>query len=361
MLEVVNNLERYFFENPKERKVKINQDLSIEKVVKRNFNYIESWERLKGIVGEKRFSRTLKRSGIKIEKNPSMTRKSIGKFFIYLMSIQKEDVDELKGSIEERIQKLFPFKSFESFKKIFLGNSLGDKDFFYDRTRTCGKGVKGVEEQIYLLAKHRFQLLKKEGNETKRFIRDTEMLSSRFADREYKEGSVVPLSDGYYYVAKRFIGGGAFVYLLRGLKDESRVKIVCRGTAVRLFATGSILSGFNDTVLEVGSLGIKSIFKDLLQYLDNEGIDEIECIMGRSLGGSFAQILLTFIKGLRSDVSIDNLVTVGSPGVSRGINDLSKKVPLSETKIHIIRNGAGNGEEEKKYYTDHVPNYFWDF
>lgn len=306
------------------------------------------------LLGKNRLKRICGRVKIDINKNSPLflSRENVHKIFIGMMDIKKEDIDELEGSVADRYKQLMLFDNFAQFEKSFIKDSPNINAFKVDKVKTSGKGFQGLTERISLLAHHHFTLIAEENKKSNDY-RDVEMLTSRLADREIQKGAVVHLHDGYFYVDDVFIGGGAYVAVLRDFEKQNPPKIVCRGTAMRKTATDGWKSGLNDLLLEIGSLGVKSIWPDLSIYLKNNNINEVE-VLGKSLGGAHAQELAILIEGVL-EITVKKLTTFCSVGVGKQINQLFKDEVLSKRttpfNIQVIRNG-GNGPENG---VDYIP------
>ena len=255
------------------------------------------------------------------------------------LMITKQEIDSRSGSLPER------------YSALVENTPAGSIDpFFIDRCTTSGKGAKGIAEKITLTLHHHKQV-ERETDAEKKEIRDAEFLTSRLADREMQEGEVVHLSDGYFFVEKTFVAGGAYVSLLQDLEKKMPPKLICRGTALRRTATGGYLSGLNDVQKNIGSLGVDSIWRELSTYLRDAHIAKLS-VFGKSLGGAHAQILSVKLEK-ECAITVDRLVTVCSVGVSDEIHALFKEHIAKRATpftIDVIRNG---GQERKEI--DHIP------
>ncbi len=248
--------------------------------------------------------------------------------------ITRSDLQSKQGSVEERFAACF-----ESNNKY--RNTLPKiEQFYFDRPKTSGQGAIGQAEKVVLTLEH-YVKQGQEQSQTKKAIRDAEFLTSRMADREMQIEEVLPLSDGYFYVDKTFVGGGAYVAVLRDLEGYKPCKIVCRGTAGRYSATNSVLSVLNDVQVTFGSMGVRTIWSELSEYLKNKN-DKIVQLYGKSLGGAHAQRLALLIEST-PHTRVEKLTTVCSVGVDDEIHQQFRQV-LSERKkpfeIVIIRNGG---------------------
>ncbi len=148
-----------------------------------------------------------------------------------------------------------------------------------------------------------------------------------------------------------FIAGGAYVSALQDLNDPTRVKLVCRGTAMRYSASGGLLSGLNDLLVDVGLMGIKSVWPSIRAYLQEKGIKEVETL-GKSLGGAHAQQLAVLVEGI-AKIPVTKLTTFGGVGTTERVHQLFNKVRKKqdhEIKISVVRNG---GTEETEH--DFIP------
>jgi hypothetical protein len=126
---------------------------------------------------------------------------------------------------------------------------------------------------------------------------------------------------------------------------------------MRSSATGGVLSGLNDLLVEIGSMGIKSVWPEIHRYLQaNSSIKHVE-IFGKSLGGGHAQQLTVLIEGI-ANLPVHKLTTSGSVGVSVGVNALFSEVRQKyghEMEVNVLRNG-GSDEAD----IDHVPCFGGD-
>ncbi len=227
-------------------------------------------------------------------------------------------------------------------------------DFYNDQPSSSGYGLNGLIEKIYLQYHQYFSLKNNPDiNPEKSRVLDAEFLTSRMADRELQEGNCLFLSNGSCVVEKNFIGGGAYVSLIKSNDDAAPYKLVCRGTASRSTATQNGNSVLNDLLLEIGTMGVKTIWNELQEYLIELRINKID-ILGKSLGGAHAQQLTVLIEGLLG-IKVNSLTTVCSVGVGDEINLLfQNEILLNRDEpfnLFVIRNG-GDGDETP---VDYVP------
>lgn len=299
------------------------------------------------LIGEKRLNRICQQ--VNIDKNSPLflTKENVHKIFIGMMDIRKEDITE---EVDKSYRQLMLFNSFTEFEKAFILGSPNIDALDVDKATTSGKGLQGLTERVSILAKHYFTTIA-EKDATAKTYRDAEMLTSRLADREIQKGAVLHLHDGYFYVDEVFVGGGAYVAILRNFNHQEPPKIICRGTAMRKSATSGWQSGVNDLLLEIGTMGIKSIWPKLSNYLKNNNINTVE-ILGKSLGGAHAQELAILIEGVLK-IKVEKLTTYCSVGVGKKINNLFKSEILTKRStpfnIQIIRNGGANSDDEVDY------------
>jgi hypothetical protein len=311
---------------------------------------------LKEIIGEDRLKRIGRKPDIGIdvkkmdENTLVLTKNVVRKIFVGLLDVQKKDLDELPGhqSVEGKFRQLIFFDSLKDIESSLMGCCPDPNIFKMDRAQTSGKGFEGLIERIYISMQHHFKVIE-ENNKIAAELRDIEMLTSRLADRE---GSVFHLNEGYFYVDKVFIGGGAYISILQDVEGFKTPKIICRGTAMRRTATDGLKTGLNDILLEIGIMGIKNIWDALSKYLKESQITSIE-ILGKSLGGAHAQELAILIEGM-DKIKVEKLITLCSVGVGKDINNLFKKEVLekreSPFKIQVIRNGGRSNTE-----MDYIP------
>lgn len=296
------------------------------------------------LIGKERFIRICSRPELDIpidSEEAYLKKQNLRKIFIGMLDLRREDC---QGSPE----KAYPFNTEEELNSLFLQQipRIGP----IDKAKTSGKGLQGFAERVYIQGLHHLYINANK-DETGKFLCDGEMLTSRLADREMEEGSILHLSDGYFVVDKTFIAGGAYVSALQDLNDPTRSKLVCRGTAMRYSATGGLLSGINDLLVDVGLMGTKSVWPFILAYLQEKGIKETE-IFGKSLGGAQAQQLAVLVEGI-AKIPVTKLTTFGAVGTSERVHQLFNKVRENqdhEIKISVVRNG---GAEETEH--DFIP------
>lgn len=218
----------------------------------------------------------------------------------------------------------------------------------YDRAASSGKGPVGQAEKSALLWKHHCDV-HNELDAEQGFLRDVEMLTSRFADREPDVGTVVSLMDGNYFVARQFAKNGAFVSVLKGMEGQT-AKIICRGTATRKTATEGYASGLNDVSVQIGQLGVQSIREDLKNYLQENNIQNVE-VLGKSLGGGHAQALAVLLEG--HGITVDHLITYASVGVGKEVNDVFLNQILQNRphpfRMTVVRNAGSHAMSEVDY------------
>lgn len=288
----------------------------------------------KELVGEKRFSRICQQLDIDENSALFLTKENVHNIFLGMMDIKKEDISEDKS-----YRELMLFDNFAEFENGFMLGSPNMESLAVDKAATSGKGLEGLRERVSILAHHYFTMIEEAVNQAK-IYRDVEMLTSRLADREIQKGTVVSLQEGLFYVDEVFIGGGAYAAILRDFNHQNPPKIVCRGTAMRRTATDGWLSGVNDLLVEIGTMGIKEIWPSLSKYFKDHPIQAVE-ILGKSLGGAHAQELAVLIEGVLK-IKVEKLTTYCSVGVGEEINDLFKDEVLAKRgtpfNIQVIRN-----------------------
>lgn len=323
---------------------------------------------LKELIGHKRLVRIFLKDELQLDpallmKNQvELTQDVVHRIFIGLGDIRLEDLEE-KASLEgqklnslsvndiDRIyDELLPFDLVEK----ALMNHCKPVDY-HDRIMTHGKGFSGFQERVWTILTAKNEVVNPtNASPLHAKISEIEMLASRLADREPPVGSVLRLKDGYFVIDRIFAQGGAHVSVLKGVSaDQSRAILLCRGTAASWNATGGYLSVLNDCLKEIGSLGIKSIWKDLKQYLAEHKILQVD-ILGKSLGGTHAQYLTTLIGGT-THVHVNSLSTHSSLGVPTRVQEIFGKEVISKViqkpEILIIRS-AGNPEAHD---IDYIP------
>lgn len=222
----------------------------------------------------------------------------------------------------------------------------------YDRAASSGKGPVGQAEKAAILWKHHEDVLNDQDNEQDRekgLLRDVEMLTSRYADREMEIGAIVHLKDGEYFVDRQFAEKGALVSVLKGREGQAP-KIVCRGTATRRSATEGYASALNDVSIQIGQLGVQSIWPDLKSYLQENKIQKVE-VLGKSLGGGQAQALAVLLEG--QGIVVEHLITFASVGVGKEVNHIFLNEILEKRqkpfKMTVVRNGGSHAEIEVDY------------
>lgn len=311
-----------------------------------------SVELFRQLIGERRLTRICQQQDLDLDLHFNLTKQTVHSIFLGMMHIQKEDIEELEGTISERYSHLMPFADFQQFRESFIESPPDLASFAVDKAATSGKGCKGLTERLSVIANHYFQKIA-EANQKTQFYRDVEMLTSRLADREMQIGEVIPLRDGYFYVDAIFTSGGAYIAVLRDFAGECIPKVICRGTAMRSSATEGWNSGVNDLLPEMGTLGVKTVWPSLSNYLRNSSFTDVQ-IMGKSLGGAHAQELALLIEGLLN-IRVEKLVTYCSVGVGKEINNLFEEKVLAKRnepfRVCIIRNGH-KGEDQ---IADFVP------
>lgn len=298
---------------------------------------------LKEIIGEQRFWRICKQNGIdKIENGTLIVTKEIArKIFVGIADVQKEDFEEISCSLEQQFANLITFNSLKEFELCLMGKGPDISEFNVDKAKSSGKGLQGLLERVYISMQHHFKILEEEDKKAKE-LRDVEVLTSRLSDRELQSGTVIHLSEGFFYVDQVFVGGGAYATILRNFEEKYPSKLICRGTAMRPTATGRWKSGINDVLLEIGTMGVKHIWPGISKYLNENRIQSIH-ILGKSLGGAHAQELAILIEGI-NHVKVDKLTTFCSVGVGDKVNNLFKTEILENRstpfQIQVVRKGG---------------------
>ena len=214
--------------------------------------------------------------------------------------------------------------------RIALSNAQNSDDLpnlpILDKITPYTKGQVGEDELCSVVVNRHLQVGQNEEGKTGE-IRDVEMLTSRWIDREPPEGSWVHLSDGYFCVKRNFIDGGAFVSVLEPEDKNSPWKIVCRGTAGRVSANGGFDSVMNDVLHDVGMRGVEAIWQDLKTFLNDEGIDSVE-VLGKSMGGAQAQMLATLIHNKIDNTNVTALKTLAAVSVSEQVRQNFHGIPV---------------------------------
>lgn len=302
-------------------------------------------------LGEARYNRICSR----LEKEfgtMQLTKDCLKTFLLLMFNIQQDDISDLEGDPVEAYKTLIPFKSFDEFKKIFFWSSPKLEDFYVDKVKTSGKGLQGLEERVFLNTLHHFQVLG-ETDKERAFLRDGDMLSARFIDRENPKGTIIHLKTGVFYVAETFCSSGAYVAVLKDVSGKEAPKIICRGTAPRRTATSGYSSCVNDLLPEIGMLGVGAVWPALSNYLKEENVKSVE-IVGKSLGGAIAQELAILTEGI-AHIHVDRLITVCSVGIGHASNTLFIKNILKDRTeedpfiIDVLRNRGDDAKGELDY------------
>jgi hypothetical protein len=124
--------------------------------------------------------------------------------------------------------------------------------------------------------------------------------------------------------------GGSFVWILRNLEKPSEAIIACRGTASRSTATEGKQSVLNDLLPQMGGWGFASIWPQLKQWLIEQNIQQVD-VMGKSLGGTYAQMITT---ALAHDtfIQVRSLHTLQGAGVDQKVHETFERT-LAEKKF----------------------------
>ncbi len=320
-------------------------------------------ECLQELIGNKRFKRIIERKELEFLSNQfqepfKFSLELAKKLFLGLGDIRWDDLDEAAlrcgrelcsysvSEIDQLYRSLIPFERIED---VFF-RTLPEVAY-YDMIETCGKGYKGLIERVATILSLWKTCVEEKIDPLKQFMKEVEVLTSRLGDREPPEGTVIRLLRGYCVVDKVFAAGGCYVSVLRNMTDRKIPILLCRGTAVRLKATGSLLSCFNDLLPDIGMLGIKSIWQNVADYLHVHQIEEVD-IWGKSLGGAHAQYLTTLVTG-KTKTRVATLVTCCSVGVNNKVSEIFhealKDRQKEEPEVCIIRNSGSDGKAEIDY------------
>ncbi len=327
-----------------------------------------SIKNLKELIGHKRLMRIFLKEELQLnpaqlwQNQVALTKHVVHRIFIGLGDIRLEDLQEraaMEGKvlnnlsvkeIDRLYHKLMPAHPFE---KALMSHCKQVN--YHDKVVTHGKGFSGLQERVWTVFTAKSEVFSPmHTSPTHARMAEIEMLTSRFADREPPVGTVLRLKEGYFAIDRIFAQGGAHVSVLKEISaSQPRILLLCRGTAASWHATGGYLSALNDCLKEIGSLGVKSIWADLEQYLREHKILQID-ILGKSLGGAHAQYLTTLIGGA-TNVQVNSLVTNCSVGIPQKVQELFTQTisdkGLKEPEVLIVRN-AGNPQAHE---VDHVP------
>ncbi len=306
-----------------------------------------SWDCIREILGKNRLEAIAKHPDLGLDESKicqnrlGLTRSVVRNLFIGMMDVGVEQLRAAakSSSVDQAYRQMIVFENMQEVQSAMM--DAKPESIFIDYVKTSGLGFKGLVERVHVAMQHHFDVIK-ETNKEAGVLRDIEMLTSRFADRQIPEGSVVHLTEGYYYLEKIIMGGGAFIYLLADVEEKKIPKLLCRGTAMRASASGGLKSGINDVQLEIGSLGVREVWPELSSYLKQKKVTSLD-ILGKSLGGAHAQNLAVLIEGIQG-IKVNKLVTFACVGAGSQINDLFKKEILprrtSPFEIQVVRNGG---------------------
>lgn len=304
-----------------------------------------SYQKLNECVGEDRFNRFAGRAGI--ETSIMLSKSLMKKLLLAMLDIQKPDIDQLSGSISDRFNQLMIFPSMQEFEAAMLQNDPeAAKWTDIEGVNTSGQGLIGLAQRVFLSLSLHFKIQDASQKKEKQAValKEVEVLTTGLADREFQPGNVLHLRQGFFYVDQVFIGGGAYVSVLRDFEKEDRCQIVCRGTAARPEAIQGKESQTNNLLREIGSRGVQAVWPDLSRYLREKAIKSVR-ILGKSLGGGQDQQLAVLIEGILG-ITIEKVITCCSVGAGDGVNEvfarevLEKRTSSNPFKIWVVRNGG---------------------
>ena len=409
--EFLSVLYNYFKENDLEENVYISIDREqLQYTIKIQNKQIPSedevqttWRRFEELFprGDNKlanFSRVFQ----KITNKTPLTRELLKKIMLHHSNITLEE-------LSLRAESEFPDKNFnelsiseldEIYSKLLLSDNLNHLTLsptplipFYDKAKTSGKGEIGKMETTYVILQHWFTIVKKinffhlsykdqlleeydnednnnnnnndnndnddnrehfsnnqiESIKHKEIIRDAEFLTSRMADREPLLGTLVRLSTGYYVYSEIFLSWGACISLLEDIQHKNEPIFACRGTRMNYSASSNLLSGVNDLLVYIGSLGIRKNWPSILKSIQSKNYQSYQ-VCGKSLGGAFAQ-LLTLKLQRETKFRVSTLITICSVGVSKYFNSLFMTSLENSQLILHVRNG---GIDEEYDYVPHI-------
>lgn len=310
----------------------------------------ETVRNLKELVGERRLERIFSRPelslNVKLLRSDKLclTKAIAHKLLVGLSDIRLDDLEELAAAqsldlktlgisqLDQLYGSLLPKLKLKSFCRSVP---------LYDRAETSGKGFKGLQERVWTILKARKRAIKNRLSPNQAQIAEIEMLTSRLADREPPQGSLVRCKDAYFVVDRVIARGGACLRIYRELSLHPRTLLICRGMAARRSATGALLSLLNGIGKRIGLLGIEKSWGEVKKYLGEKRIHQID-ILGKSLGGGHAQYLSALILA-KTNVDVRSLSTFCSIGIPENVQTLfDNALQRGKRKpdIVIVRNGA---------------------
>lgn len=325
-----------------------------------------SFDALKELAGEERLRRICARPELQInlsaiELDPSLLTQNVTlKIFWGMADICLEDLEETCIQFNGCSIGLLTLSDLDAvyYSSLPFFDQSIDYDAhspisFIDDHRTRGHGFEGLKERVWtILGMAKDSSIAQSSSDPETLLtyemKEGEALSSRLADREMPKGTVLRLKDGLHAIKEVFSKGGSHIYAMHQLNNP-RVKILCRGTALRR----SPLSGVNDLLPEIGSLGIREVWPDLVRHLTDHGITEVDLI-GKSLGGGHAQYLACLIGGL-TDIKVRSLTTFASVGVPESVHAIYARV-FAEKEEPLITRVLNWGREELGE-RDYVPEF----
>ncbi|MCE5318117.1 MAG: hypothetical protein LLG04_12260 [Parachlamydia sp.] len=308
----------------------------------------ETVQNLKELLGAKRLERIFLRRDLSL--NPKrlrshqlrLTKEIVHKLLVGLSDIRLDDLEE-KAAAQSLDLKTLNTAQMDQLYGNLLPNlklkSICRPVSFLDCAVTSGKGFKGLQERVWTIQKARKRAIKNSQPQKHAQIAEIEMLSSRLADREPPQGSIVRLKDAYFVVDRAIERGGACLRLFRELSPQPRTLLVCRGMAARTSASGALLSILNGIVKKIGLFGIGKSWAELRQYLIEKRVQQID-ILGKSLGGGHAQYLTALILN-QTSVEVRSLSTycsIGTPAKVQKLFDSAIKKGKRKPNIAIVRN-----------------------
>lgn len=221
----------------------------------------------------------------------------------------------------------FSLEDFESilwpFAKTLLNEYTLASEF--DHAHSAGKEVEGKLEILWLIAEF---MEKTDHEQTPEFraFSEVEFLASSLADRDPQVGWHLKLPNRIqknWRIDWSQCEAGCFVYVLRPLEDPSKAIIVCRGTALRWRSIQSFQSVINDFLPQMGGWGTSSLWPHLKSWLIAQRVTTVE-IMGKSLGGTNAQMLATAIL-TDTDIELKSVQTLQSAGVESKVHEIFER------------------------------------
>ncbi len=299
----------------------------------------QSLENLNQLIGAQRVYRIFQREELKKyqeafnQRQLLLDRKVIEIIFLLLGDVRTDDLQEattkpLSALDPLEIDKLyFSLIPFHRVNNLFFRNI--PENAYFDSSRSSGRGLEGLRERIKIqLDAIDFYL---PSDQTGKWAYEVEVLTSRLADREMATGQMIRCSSGYFKCEAIFTGKGGYAAFLRDLREE-KTMLVCRGTASRRSATGGLMSGLNNLLIEPGMLAVQALWPQIRTYLSDHNISHID-LYGKSQGGAQVQYLASLIHTYTT-TRVTSLTTYASIGVNREVEEIFYNT-FKDTDINV--------------------------